>query len=424
MRVCVIGGGIVGLSTAAVLQEQGADVTVIDGGAHPGCGASAANGAQLSYSYVQPLAEPSVWGMLPGLLLRPNSPLAWRPSLSPGHWRWCWQFLAACRAQSARASTSALLKLAAVSCEEFAAWREKTTAADIDYAQPGKLVLHSTPASLRAAEACCRTRAALAFGQRVVGRAECEALEPALSGRLAGYAGATLTPGDCVVDCEKLVHRLALDLQARGATLRWGERVSQFQRSGTRVLAALTQRGDVQADAFVLAAGVGASALGRQLGLDLPILGLKGYSVTLSAGDGRELPRMSVTDQARKVVYARLGHRLRVAGFVEVGARDTRVGAARVRSLLDSAHRLWGKVHEPHLVQHAWAGLRPATPHGRPIIGRTPLSNLFLNVGHGAFGLTLAFGAARLLQRVMVTSRAAVELEPLFALSASDARGN
>jgi D-amino-acid dehydrogenase len=159
MRVCVIGGGIVGLSTAAVLQEQGADVTVIDGGAHPGCGASAANGAQLSYSYVQPLAEPSVWGMLPGLLLRPNSPLAWRPSLSPGHWRWCWQFLAACRAQSARASTSALLKLAAVSCEEFAAWRERTTAADIDYAQPGKLVLHSTPASLRAAEARARGRA-------------------------------------------------------------------------------------------------------------------------------------------------------------------------------------------------------------------------------------------------------------------------
>ena len=149
MRICVLGAGIVGLATAWQLRQQGHDVTVIDR-AQPGHGASGGNGAQLSYSYVAPLADPGIWGQLPKLLLAADSPLKLRPRLDPLQWQWGLRFLAACNAGTARATTAQLLILAAESRAAFDTMRAKLRP-DCDFSATGKLVLYDNAESLAGA---------------------------------------------------------------------------------------------------------------------------------------------------------------------------------------------------------------------------------------------------------------------------------
>ncbi len=186
MHVCVLGAGIVGLATAWHLQREGHQVTVVDKAA-PGAGASGGNGAQLSYSYVQPLADPSIWSQLPKLLLATDSPLKLRPQLDPLQWRWGIEFLAACNAQTSRDSTAALLALAASSRVAFEAMRADI-APDCDFSATGKLVLYQSTAGVEAARRQVALQRTMGSVQQVVSADECIALEPAL----AGYRGREL----------------------------------------------------------------------------------------------------------------------------------------------------------------------------------------------------------------------------------------
>jgi D-amino-acid dehydrogenase len=162
------------------------------------------------------------------------------------------------------------------------------------------------------------------------------------------------------------------------------------------VRALLTEAGPLRADAYVLAAGAAARALGATAGLRLPIYPLKGFSITVRPTNGALLPRASITDMRRKIVFAPLGQSVRVAGFVEIGGREHDLPPARIAALLAAAREVLGYSEVDGAIQ-PWAGLRPATPSGRPILGRSPVQHLYLNVGHGSLGWTLAAGSARLL---------------------------
>jgi D-amino-acid dehydrogenase len=176
----------------------------------------------------------------------------------------------------------------------------------------------------------------------------------------------------------------------------------------------VTDAEPLRADAYVLAAGDGAAELGRTVGLELPVLPLKGYSITVKPERGTLLPGASITDIRRKVVFAPLGDRVRVAGFVEIGNDDRSIPPARISALLDATREVLGYAVIDGDIQ-PWAGLRPATPSGRPIIGPTPLKNLFLNVGHGALGWTLAAGSARLVCDVIARRTPTIPLAPYQA---------
>lgn len=396
MKVCVLGAGIVGLATAYELSRLGHEVTVIDR-AQPGGGASGGNGAQLSYSYVQPLADPGIWAQLPKLLLSPASPLKIRPQLDVHQWRWGMRFLAACNARTSRNTSIALLELALKSRHGFDAMLAKEQLA-VDFSSTGKLVLFSTPQSFAAAQKQMLMQRELGSVQEAVSADRCIEIEPALASYRPNITGAIYTPSECAADCQKTCDGLVALLSLRGVRFLLNTPIEQLQTQAGAVVAIKTPRGAIEADQYVMALGAASAPLARLLGVYLPIYPLKGYSITVDVDGAPHAPNapvVSVTDSARKVVFARIGSRLRVAGMAELAGYDTKVVPRQIESLKASTQALF-----PHCSQFAdlnpWAGLRPATPTGLPLIGRHPQgpSNLMFNVGHGALGFTLAFGSA------------------------------
>lgn len=395
MHVCILGAGIVGLATAWQLHREGMDVTVIDR-AHAGAGASGANGAQLSYSYVQPLADPGIWRQLPRLLLSSESPLTVHPRCDPHQWAWGLRFLAACRGSVSRETTAQLLTLAAQSRAGFERLLGEGLL-DCDFSATGKLVLYPDAASFATARRQMALQQGLGSVQQAVTAAECVAIEPALAHYQSRISGAIHTSGECAADCHKVCLELLRLLQARGVRFLFNTEVSEVQRHKGRAVAAQTPAGPVEADAFVVALGTGSHRLGRTLGLDLAVYPLKGYSITVPINTrAGAAPDVNVTDAARKVVFARVGKRLRVAGMAELVGDNTHIPAARIASLTASARELFPDGGDFSACE-PWAGLRPATPTGRPVIGALPgaPANLLFNTGHGALGFTLAFGSAQ-----------------------------
>ncbi|WP_396430987.1 D-amino acid dehydrogenase [Limnohabitans sp.] len=395
MHVCVLGAGIVGLTTAYELTQRGHRVTVLDR-ATPAAGASGGNGAQLSYAYVQPLADPGIWAQLPKLLLSPSSALKIRPQWDPRQWAWVWQFLRACSTQQSQTSTSQLLALAAQSRQVFDAMRERENIT-CDFSQSGKLVLFRSNASFAAARQQMALQKQLGgAAQQAVSAPEACAIEPALVHHQEAFAGAIYTESECAADCKQVCDALAQILNTRGADLLMGQAFKRWVTSGDKVTAVRLDNGDeVSADAFVLCTGHAAPAMAAAVGVHLPVYPLKGYSITVATDGTGFAPKVSITDSARKIVFARLGQRLRAAGMVELVGHDASVHARQIQTLQQATQALFPDCSRYTDIQ-PWAGMRPATPTGLPVIGRQANGprNLYLNAGQGALGFTLACGSA------------------------------
>lgn len=394
MQVCILGAGIAGLATAWQLHRAGFEVTVIDR-AGAGAGASAANGAQLSYAYVQPLADPSLWRQLPQLLFAKNSPLHLRLQLDPQQWAWGLHFLAACRSSVSRETTRQLLALAVRSRAGFERLLSEEQL-DCDFSSTGKLVLYGDAPSFAAGRRQMEFQRGLGSVQHAVSASECVAIESALAHHARNIAGAIHTPGECAADCFKVCQELQRLLSAGGVRFLFNTEAIRMEQRGGRAVAVHTSAGPVQADAFVLALGSASYRFGRMSGLHLPVYPLKGYSITVPlAGGTGAAPRVNVTDAARKIVFARIGSRLRVAGIAELAGHNTAIPSERIEALVRATRELFPQCGDLSACA-PWAGLRPATPTGRPILGRRAGApdNLLFNTGHGALGFTLAFGSA------------------------------
>jgi D-amino-acid dehydrogenase len=413
MHAIVVGAGVAGLTTAYLLQQEGLRVSIVDRATGPAQGASRGNGAQLSYSYVAPLADPSVLTKLPSLLFSPDSPLKIRPQLDPAQWRWALAFLKSCNAAQARRTTAALLSLSALSRHVFDALIAQENIA-CSFTRSGKLVLLPDAASLQAAQRQLEFQATLGCRQQMLTPQECTQHEPALAAYLPHIAGGVWTPDEAAADSAQFCEGLAALLQQRGARFHSSCEVQDIatDKGGVRIRMHNADAGSrtLDADALVLAAGSHAAALGRKAGLRLPIYPLKGYSITLDVPPGRSALACSITDTRRKVVFAPLGRTVRVAGFVEIGGHDASIPPARIQALQQAAHEVLGL--ESGTAPQGWCGFRPATPTGLPLLGATPRKNLYLNVGQGALGWTLASGSARLVVDAMLGRRSAIDGAP------------
>lgn len=408
MHACIVGAGIVGLATAYELQRAGWRVTLVESHAEAGMGTSAGNGAQLSYAYVQPLADASIFKQLPKLLWASDSPLKFKLQCDPRQWAWGMSFLGACNAPRSELSTAELLSLAATSRSGFEAMRQ-ATALDCDFAQAGKLVLLPTALALAAAQRQIDLQARLgAPAQRILNAAQAVELEPALAHYASQFAGAVYTESECVADCLAVCQALKTHLERNGMQWLGSQAATQFIAERGRIRAVRTAQGEVQADLFVSTLGWQGAKLLAPLGIHLPIYPLKGYSITVPAAPSSAAPHISITDSSRKVVFARLGERLRVAGMVELVGADLRIDPARIASLLASTQAVFPQLQLPAAEQaHPWVGMRPATPTGVPITEQTKAyRNLWVNAGHGALGFTLAFGSAHRLVEAVQQSEA------------------
>lgn len=401
MHITVIGAGVIGVTSAYFLARQGHDVVLVDACTEPAQGASQANGGQLSYSYVAPLAGPGVLSSVPGWLLRGDAPLRWRPALDPAQWRWCLRFALACNGATSLASTASLQALAYLSRDMLHALLEQEPL-DFAHVRSGKLIAYRDAASLDKARRQVAYQAQLGAEQQVLDAAATLRLEPALAGMGASLAGAVHTPSEEAGDCRLFTEGLYERLQHMGnVQCRLGTAVRGFDRpDGRRISAVRADGGAIATDAVVLAAGTATPALLRQLGGDAPIYPLKGYSLTVPvAPDDKSVPAISVTDYQRRIVYARLGNVLRIAAMVDIDGTPDLV-PERVALLKRQVRESFPVLDLSRA--RAWAGQRPATPTGVPLIGRSRAAdNLWLNAGQGALGFTLACGSAALLAAQM-----------------------
>jgi D-amino-acid dehydrogenase len=414
-------------------MQDGWQVSVIEESAAPGLVTSYANGAQLSYSYVAPLAEPSAITSLPKWLLQKDGPLHIHPSLSPHFLRWTLSFATHCTSARAHQTTRDLLGLGYLSRRVLREWLADVpaswaAAAGLDYRSNGKLVVFRDASALASANAQVNYQRSLDVGceQHVLSPSECVQTEPALAAMQSKLVGGIYTPSEDVVDSHGLCKYLERLIVSRGGKLHYDTRITGAVLEGSRCIALklksqsmalqeaqAEQAADMtefKADYFVVAAGLSSRELLQKFDTRAPLLGLKGFSITLDCEQGIA-PSMSVTDSHHKIVFAKLGHRLRAAGMVDLGRENREVDANRIAALIQQARDNFPDAGDYGKVQ-TWAGLRPATPSGRPIIDQTAFENVYANIGHGTLGLTLAAGSADLLADKLAGRSSRLPLEP------------
>ena len=401
--VCIIGGGVIGLASAYALVRAGHEVTVIDARDSLACETSFANGGQLSYRYVAPLADAGVPLQALGWLLRGDSPLTLRPRLDPQQWRWMAAFLGACRGSVNKRNAAHLLRLAALSQTTLQQWREDDRLEGFHWRRNGKLVTFRSPSSFEHA----RSKVIDILQQQVLCAADCARLEPALAD--GGFVGGIYTPNEEVADCHAFCQRLAARLEASGrCRFLLGRKVTGIRHADGAVQA--IELGDevMAVDQLVLAAGYRSA----ELGVPLALYPLKGYSLSVPIGPQHQAPSVSITDYDRKIVYARIGEQLRVAAMVDIVGFDARLVPKRLALMKRQALETFPLAGDyGHAVE--WAGMRPATPTGVPLIGASVYRNLWLNLGHGALGFTLACGSGQLLAELIGQHTPSIDMQGL-----------
>jgi len=323
MRVVVLGAGLVGVASAWYLAEAGHEVTVVDRQPGPALETSFANGGQISTSHAEPWANPGALGKVLRWLGREDSPLLWRLRADPAQWAWGLRFLRECSPARTRQNTIAILRLALYS---RALLKDLRPILGLEYDQQLRGILHFYTDEAELAHAIPQTELMREFGcERMVRSAsECLAVEPALAESTVPIIGGTYTADDESGDAHQFTRQLAERAATRGVTFRYGATAEHLRSEAGKVTGIRLSNGQtLSADAYVAALGSYTPLVLRSLGLRLPVYPAKGYSATLTVGDDQLAPTVSLTDDGRKIVFSRLGKRLRVAGTAEFAGYDT-----------------------------------------------------------------------------------------------------
>jgi D-amino-acid dehydrogenase len=391
MRIVVLGAGVVGVTTAHYLSQLGCDVTVIDRAAEPGDGASFGNAGQLSYSFTDALAKPAFIAHLPAMILGRDrgSKVRLSPELVP----WGMRFLAQCTASRARDNTLAVLELAMRSAELMDELQESLPF-DFAHRTAGKLVLLSSDDEVEAAEASTAMKQLHGCDAHVLSRAEAVSVEPAIADMSDEVIAAVYSASDEVADSQLFAKGLRDWLDSQGAAeFRFSSRARRLLTHNGRTRGVVVDEDEVEADAVVVCLGAWSQAFLRDVGINPRIEPVRGYSITLPPGPAA--PDVSVTALKYKMVFSRLNGATRVAGFADFTGFDTRADDERIQLLSRVAERFAPRAAEYSSPDtQGWGGFRPMRPDGRPLVGATKVPGLYVNVGHGMLGWTLACATA------------------------------
>lgn len=393
MHIAVLGAGIVGATTAYYLAEQGHRVSLIDRSDSVASATSFANGAQLSYSYTDSLARPEFLPRIPSLVLGLDPAIRVRLLSGFGLYPWGLRFLAQCTHAKARANTLTVLELALRSAELLDAL-QSAVELQFSYRRAGKLVVLAHESELAGARERAAWKRSNGCETTVISSREALELEPALDAMRQSFAGAIYSPNDEVGDAQAFAAGLVDWLvRERGVSLRLCETVTGVVADRGILKAIRTEHDELSVDAAVVCLGPWSSRLLRSAGVNVAIYPVRGYSVTLP--HGAQAPRISITNLEHRIVFSNLANGVRIAGFADFVGEDHRRDDTRLEKLLDTARQIAPQAADYSAErQHRWGGSRPVTPDSRPIVGPTKVRGLYLNVGHGVLGWTLACATA------------------------------
>jgi D-amino-acid dehydrogenase len=395
MKILILGAGIIGLTTAFQLVERGHHVLLVERENAPGRVSSYMNGGQFSYTYAEPLASPAMLRQFIPLLMGRGRAVQLDLLTLVRILPWGLRFLSNCTAARFSENTQSVLRLAWLSRQEMEDYLSRYSV-EFDFRQTGKLHLYRDPTQLRRAESMVTLKNSLGFGQEVWDEGQCLAAEPALQAYRGSLAGGIFSPLDQSGDTYKLIQHLRQACRQTGRCELFTElEIEGFRVDRDRIVGIRSSSREMHADAYVLCAGAESPRLLKRLGFYLPIVPVKGYSITVPALPGT--PEINLTDTHNKIVFTRLGKRLRVAGLMEFAGWNREITQSQIERLLRLAEGALPKAGKYASLEASWAGLRPMTPDGVPVIGPSRWRNLWLNIGHGMLGSTLAFGSARLI---------------------------
>ena len=409
MKIVVLGAGVIGVTTAYYLARRGHAVTVLEEHRETAMGTTHANGGQISVSHPESWAAPEVPRMLLRSLRQVDAPIRVNLSWDPAMWSWGLSFLRNCTAHRRRRHTAAIARLAVYSQRQL---HDLCSETDIDFAHhvSGTLHLFTDPGDLERASRLAQARRQFGIAQQLLDRDACVTIEPALADVASRLCGGIYAPADESGDAFLFTQELARVCAQQDVAFQYGTRALGFEQDSRGIRAVITDQVHVSADCFIVALGIGSSTLLRSLGIRAPIYPVKGYSATLPVADRHAVPDVNIIYEARRIVTSRLGTRLRIAGGADVVGYDGQLDVNRAKAVLSPAFALFPRLGDREEAVY-WAGLRPMTPDGPPILGPTPYRNLFLNTGHGSLGWTLACGSARAVADLVSGSTPEVDIQ-------------
>ena len=411
MKVLVLGAGVIGVSAAYELAGAGHEVVVVDRQAAPALETSFANAGEVSPGYSAPWAGPGVPLKAIKWLAMHHRPLVIRPNIDWALVRWVLAMLRNCTAGRYEINKTRMVRLAEYSRDSLRALRAVTGIA-YDERMQGTLQLFRTQKQLdgSADDIAVLRRSGVAF--ELLDRAGCIRHEPALGRVAEKFVGGMLLPGDETGDCFKFTQRLAALATERGVAFRFGTTINSLARNGDRLAAVDTSAGRLEADAYLVALGSYSTLLLRPIDVRIPVYPVKGYSITLPITDPAGAPESTVMDETHKVAVTRLGDRIRVGGTAELAGYTLKLHEARRKTLGHVVGDLFPGGGDLGRAEF-WCGLRPMTPDGTPVIGATPIANLFLATGHGTLGWTMAAGTGRIMADLISGRSAGIDLAGL-----------
>ena len=399
MKVLVLGAGVVGVASAWYLAKAGHEVTVLDRQPAAGLETSFANGGQISVSHAEPWSNPHAPLRALSWMGHEDAPLLFRLRWDPALFEWSLRFLRECTPGRTRENIRNIVTLATYSRDCLQALRAETSIA-YDHLERGILHIYTDRHEFAAAAEAAALMRAYGCERRVISADECVAIEPALTAVRPLLVGGDYTAADESGDAHQFTQQLAGRCAARGVTFHYGSVIEQLATAGGQIAGVVAANRLFTADAYVAALGSYTPLLLQPLGLRLPVYPAKGYSATIALSENSVAPSVSITDDGRIIVFSRLGQRLRIAGTAEFNGYNTELNAVRCTALMQRASQLFPQLH-PAAEPQFWCGLRPATPSNLPYIGRSAISNLYLNTGHGTLGWTMSCGSGAALADIV-----------------------
>lgn len=410
MRVIVLGSGVIGVTSAYYLARAGHQVTVIDRQPSAALETSFANAGQISPGYAAPWAAPGIPFKAIKWLVQKHAPLSITPDTTLFQLHWMYQMLMNCNATSYAINKSRMVALAEYSRSCLQELRE-TTSISYEGRQKGTLQVFRTQAQLKAAEKDITVLEKMGVPYELLSAQELGRVEPGLCLNQNKLTGGLRLPEDETGDCYLFTTRLADMAQALGVTFRYGTHVSSFTFNHEGITSLTCGSETLQADAYVVALGSYSTRFLKGI-LSIPVYPVKGYSLTLPILNKDCAPLSTVLDETYKIAITRFDDRIRVGGMAELVGFNTYLKGRRRATLKMVLNDLFPGSGDLSEITF-WTGLRPMTPDGTPIIGRTHLPNLFLNTGHGTLGWTMSCGSGQVLADIISEKKPAIDVEGL-----------